>query len=254
MNKQDIKYYFDFLWAMTEKEIKARYKGTFFGFFWVALSPILQMLVIGLIFSFFIAIPNYFLFLLAGILPWSFFLRSVSMATSSIVSERALLQKAKFPIEAIPISIILANFFHLIITFSILSIYLIITKTLIFPEVLLIVPALIWIGIFTTGFSLLSATLQVRYRDTTFLVHSLSTLWFYATPILYSLALIPEKARVLFALNPLTSIFELFHQAILNQGMINGQILLTNGIISVGVVILGVITYRRQYKNFIDLI
>ena len=239
---------------MTEKEIRVRYKGTILGFLWVILGPILQMLIIGLFFSFFINIPNYFLFLLSGLLPWSFFSQSVSRATSSIVDGRTLLQKAKFPTNAIPVSIILANFIHLIVTFSILFIYLLITKALIFPGILLIFPSLTWLLFFTLGISLLTATLQVRYRETTFLVHSLLNLWFYATPVLYNLTLIPSKLHPLFVFNPLTSIFELFHRSTLNQGVINQQIILANVTITIGVIILGVITYKRQHKDFVDLI
>src|SRR3989304_9448269 len=115
-----LKHYLDFLWAMTEKEIKARYKRAVFGFLWVVLNPVLQMIIIGAIFSFFIKIPNYFLFLLAGLLPWQFFSTSLSKATPSIVHERSLLQKAKFPIETIPISLILANFFNMVVSFVLL--------------------------------------------------------------------------------------------------------------------------------------
>ena len=79
----DLKQYFDFLWAMTEKEIKARYKRAVFGFLWVILNPVLQMFIIGIIFSFFIKIPNYFLFLFTGLLPWQFFSLSLSKATPS---------------------------------------------------------------------------------------------------------------------------------------------------------------------------
>src|SRR3990172_12605877 len=107
--RERLKYYSDFLWVMTEKEIKARYKRAVFGFLWVILNPVLQMLIIGAIFSFFIKIPDYFLFLFTGLFAWNFFFLCVSKTTSSIVNERALLQKAKFPTEAIPISIILSN-------------------------------------------------------------------------------------------------------------------------------------------------
>src|SRR3989304_2803226 len=105
-----MKNYLDFILTMTQKEIKARYKRAVFGFLWIVLNPILQMIIIGVIFSFFIKIENYFLFLFSGLLPWQFISLSISKATPSIVFERALLQKAKFPIESIPVSIILATF------------------------------------------------------------------------------------------------------------------------------------------------
>src|SRR3990167_10860018 len=101
-----IKNYFNFLWAMTEKEIKARYKRAVFGFLWVIINPLLQMIIMGLIFSFFIKIPNYFLFLFIGLLSWTFFSLSIGKARPSFVNDRALLQKAKFPVEVIPLSVV----------------------------------------------------------------------------------------------------------------------------------------------------
>src|SRR3989344_4134477 len=123
--KERLKNYLEFLWVMSEKETKVRYKRAVFGFLWVVLNPSLQMLIIGVVFSLFIKIPNYFLFLFTGLLPWQFFSLSLSKATPSIVNERSILQKAKFPIEAIPISIILANLFNMIVSLTLFIIILI---------------------------------------------------------------------------------------------------------------------------------
>ncbi len=98
--------YIDLLLIMTGNEIKARYKGTVAGFFWMIINPLLQMLIIGFVFSFFIKVPNYFLFLFVGLLPWQFFSTSLSKATKSFVSARFLLQKTKFAKEIIPFSIV----------------------------------------------------------------------------------------------------------------------------------------------------
>ena len=247
-----LKHYLDFLWAMTEKEIKARYKHAVLGFSWAILSPLLHMLIIGFIFSLFIKIPNYYLFLLSGLLPWRFFSTSLSNTTTSFVQERSLLQKSKFPKESIPISIILSRFLQLIVSLGLLIFFLSITNKLVFPQILLLIPGLIWLLTFTVGLSLFTATLQVRYRDVNFLVQSLLLLWFYATPVLYGLALIPSRLRPIFALNPLTSIFGLFHLSILNQGIINSQIVIVNIFLTIVIVLLGVITYKKQHKYFVD--
>jgi ABC-2 type transport system permease protein len=249
---QGFKHYIDFLWAMTEKEIKARYKRAVFGFLWVVLNPVLQMIIIGLIFSFFIKIPNYFLFLLVGLLPWQFFSISLSKATPSIVYERSLLQKAKFPIETIPISLILANFFNMTVSLVILFFLLGFLNKLMFPQILLVVPALIWLLAFTIGLSLLTASLQVRFRDINFFVQTLLILWFYATPVLYTLSLIPKTLYPLFAINPLTSIFEIMHLSLLGQGVVNNQIVFLNLSTSVLVTFVGIFIYKRKYKFFVD--
>ena len=187
-------FYLDFLWAMTEKEIKARYKKAVFGFLWVILNPLLQMLIIGFIFSFFIKIPNYFVFLFTGLLPWGFVSLSLSKTTPSFVYERTLLQKAKFHKSTIPISIILSNFFHLLVSLGFLILFLVVAGKLPFPHILLIIPTLIWLLAFTIGFSLLSSSLQVKFRDINFFVQSPLMLLFYATPILYNLTLIPPES------------------------------------------------------------
>jgi len=244
--------YFDFLWAMTEKEIKARYKRAVFGFLWVILNPVLQMLIIGAIFSFFIKIPDYFLFLFTGLLAWNFFSLSVSKTTSSIVNERALLQKAKFPTEAIPISIILSNFFHMLVSFILLFMILVPLGKIAFPQVLLLIPALLWILVFTVGISLFFASLNVRFRDVNFFVQTLLILWFYATPVLYSLNLIPDKLYPLFSLNPLSSIFELFHFSLLGQGVVSQEIMVSNLAISLIIIFLGIAMFKKEQKYFVD--
>jgi len=251
-SKTLMKNYFDFIWAMTEKEIKARYKRAVFGFLWVVLNPILQMVIIGVIFSFFIKIPNYFLFLFPGLLVWTFFSLSMSKTTPSIVFERSLLQKARFPIEAIPISIVLANFFNVVISLVLFLVILVVFQNVTFPQILLLIPALIWLLVFTIGFSLLTASLNVKYRDVNFFVQTILILWFYATPIVYSLSIVPAKLLPFFSLNPLTSIFELLHLSLLNQGNLDYQITIVNIAISVIVLLAGIITFKREVRTFVD--
>ena len=244
--------YFDFLWVMTQKEFKASYKRTVFGFFWVLLYPVLQMIIIGTIFSFFVKIPNYLLFIFTSLLAWNFFSLSLSKATPSIVIERSILQKARFPIEAIPISIILSNFTNLLVSSALLLILLVFFDKLLFPQILLLFPAFVWLLIFTVGASLFTASLNVRYRDINFLVQTLLILWFYTTPVLYNLSLIPQSLHRLFSLNPLTSIFELIHFAVLGQGTINTNILCINIVLGLIIVFIGVLVYRKQNKYFVD--
>ena len=254
MNKYAIRHYLDFLWAMTEKEIKARYKHTLFGFLWVILNPILQMIVIGFVFSFFIRLPvdNYFLFLFAGLLPWQFFSLSLSKATPSFIHERSLLQKSSFPREVIPLSIILSNFFHFVVSLLMLFVFLLFTGKLLFPQILLVVPASLVLLLFTIGVSLLTATLQVRFRDISFFVQSLLVLWFYATPIVYNLTLIPSRFLVVYYFNPLSYLFELFHASVLHQPLPNTALFLVNFSIVGLVILIGWFLFRREHRFFVD--
>src|SRR3989344_4219904 len=245
--RERLKYYSDFLWGMTEKEIKARYKRAVFGFLWILLNPLMQMIIIGAIFSYFIKVPNYFLFLFVGLLAWQFFSLSLTKVTPSIVYERNLLVKAKFPIEAIPISIILSNFLHMIISYI-----LFLPVKLTMASLLLTITALIWLLLLTIGLGLLTASLNVRYRDVNFFIQTTIILWFYATPILYDSTIVSEKLFPFFALNPLTSIFEILHYSLLNQGRIDIKILAANLSLSLIIIMLGVLIFRKMHKFFVD--
>src|SRR5690242_15638685 len=97
--KTTASHFFELLWGMTEKELRARYKYTIFGFIWLVANPVLQMLIIGFVFTFFMKEPveHYYYHLFIGLLTWSFFSSSLTKATPAIVFERALIKKSSFP-------------------------------------------------------------------------------------------------------------------------------------------------------------
>lgn len=248
----EIKNYIDFLLAMTEKEIKARYKRAIFGFMWVVINPLMQMVIIGFIFSYFIKIENYYLFLFAGLLPWEFFSLSLSKATPSIVYERTLLKKAKFPREVIPISIVLSNFFHFIFSLALLIVILLIGGNFILSKVGFLLLAMVWLLFFTIGLSLLTSSLQVKYRDINFFIKAVLILWFYATPVIYPTWLVPDGINKLFSLNPLTTIVEMFHISLVGEGVLVREVVVFNILISFFIVVVGCKVFYKQYKYFND--
>lgn len=250
-----LKNYVDFLWEMTQREIKVQYKHAMLGFLWIILNPLFQMLLIWFIFSLFISIPvnNYPLFLFVGLLAWQFFSFSVSSATTAFVRDRYLVQKTKFPLEVIPLSITLSNFFNFIIALLLLIVFLIIAGSLPFPNILLLLPASLALLTLTSGSALLMASLQVKYRDTKFFVQSLLMLWFYATPIIYNLEVIPPSIKVLFFLNPLTTIFELFHLSLTTSGATLGSYLVAaNAALTVLIVGSGIRVFQKEKRYFSD--
>ncbi len=246
--------FWDLLLSMTEKELKARYKRTIFGFFWVIVNPILQMIVIGFVFRFFIKEPikNYYLYLLVGLLVWNYFSLSLSKTTSSIVNERSLIKKAKFPREVIPLSIILSNFVHLMIAFTLLIPIILISETFTFMSFSLLFVAIIMLLAFTTGLSLLTCALNVRYRDISFFVQAILVIWFYITPVVYTINVIPKSVMWIWRLNPLTSITQLFQSSLASAAGPGPAMLLSNSLIIIVVVLVGIFIFNRESKNFDD--
>lgn len=245
-------HYLDLLWAMTEKEIKTRYKGAMLGFLWIILNPLLQMIIIGSIFSYFMKIPNYFIFLFSGLLPWQFFSMTLLKSTSSFINERSLVQKAVFPKEIIPLSIMFANAFNLILS----QILLIIVVYLLHPtdpvSMWKLIPANLWIIAITAGCILLTASLTVRFRDVAFFVQTLTLLWFYSSPILYSLNQLPIHLQKLLQLNPLVYPLTLFQSSVNPTILVNHTLLLPNLFLTVILLISGVVIYRHESPYFVD--
>ncbi len=199
------RYWVDFLLAMTEKEIKARYKSAVLGFLWVILNPLFQMMVIGIVFQFIMnqSIEHYFLYLFSGLLGWNFFSSTITKTAPMIVYERGIIQKASFPRDTIILSHVLANLFHTIIGYALLLVVSLFVVHISPVKVCIFVLTLIFLTLFTAGLSLLFSALTVKYRDVAFFVNALIPLVFYCTPIIYSSTSLPEYLRTVLYINPL---------------------------------------------------
>lgn len=251
-----MKHFYELLIGMTKRELVARYKNTLFGFLWVVVNPLMQMFVIGFVFRFFIKEPiaNYYLYLLVGLLVWNFFSLSLSKATGSIVNERNLIKKAKFAREVIPLSIILSNFVHLLTAFAILLVPILLAGILSiynFPRLLM---GTVLLLTFTTGLSLLTSALNVRYRDINFFVQAVLIIWFYATPIVYSINVVPYNLMWFWRLNPMTSVIQLFQNALISAPAPGIGMLLSNSIVTIIITLIGWRVFKTESKNFDDWI
>jgi len=254
MKRTTIQHFWELLWEMTEKELRARYKHTVFGFLWVVANPLLQMFVIGFVFTFFmkVRLEHYYHYLFTGLLVWSFFSLSLSKTTPSIVLERSLIKKAKFPHAVIPLSIIVSNLIHMLAAFLMFLVPLSIIETLSISRLPYLLLGFMFLLMFTIGTSLLTSALNVRYRDVNFFVQALLIIWFYATPIIYSFSIVPQRFSWLWHLNPMTSILQLFQHAFVNYSLPSLPILLTNGALIVLVFYLGAKMFNKESKNFDD--
>jgi ABC-2 type transport system permease protein len=252
----NVRHFFELLWGMTEKELRARYKYTIFGFIWLVANPILQMLVIGFVFTFFMKEPveHYYYHLFMGLLVWNFFSLSLSKTTPSIVFDRSLIKKAAFPRSIIPLSIILSNFIHFVLAFSIFMLPITSLGTLSFSSIPYLLIGFCFLIIFTTGISLLTSALNVKFRDINFFVQALLLLWFYATPIIYSLFQMPRDLLWLWRFNPMTSILQLFQHALLGAPAPGLAMLASNIAVIIIITTLGILVFRDESKTFDDWI
>lgn len=245
---------FELLLAMTEREIKARYKSAVFGFLWIILNPILQMLIIGVVFSVVlkVALVDYLLFLFIGLLLWNFFSTTLTKVTPVIVYESNLIGKAVFSRQIIVLCIILSDLFHTVVAFFVFGIFLILVQKLNMVYFLLVPLSLIWATILVTGIGFFTSALNVRYRDVSFFVQALVPLWFYATPIIYSTKLVPQQLQIFLYLNPMVGIVQLARWSIIKGEVPDFSLILFNLLITVLMFIIGFLTFRKEAPYFDD--
>ena len=257
----------DLFLELTKREISIRYKKTIFGFLWMFLNPLSQMAIIGLVFGSFVSLSNhfsnYFIFIFIGLLIWNFFSNTVNKNTSIYVNEGILLHKSNFPREVIALSIIASNGFHFLISNIVFTIYLIgyylfsfRTSMLLhliknFPILIIFLLSLL---VLISGLSFLLSAINVKYRDTAFFIGAIMPLWFYASPIVWELKMIPTNWHVLAYLNPLVGIIELARKYFLNIPLTVNYGFYISLVVIIIIFFIGMTIFNKEKKYFDDWI
>ena len=213
-------------YVLVARELKARYRGSILGFFWSLLNPLLMLAVYAVVFAVIFqartpATSPYALFLFSGLLPWNWLASSLTDAASSLTTHGALLRKILFPAEVLPLVAVLAQGLHFVFALPVLLLGLLLGSFGTFgPRVPLgwplvqAVPLLVLEGVFVAGIGLLLAALTVHFRDVKDLLATALSLWFFATPVLYTLAEIKqERVRAVLRCNPAAPLFDAWRDA-----------------------------------------
>src|SRR5437667_9755374 len=206
---------------LTVRDLKLKYKGSVLGIAWSLLNPLLMMVIYTAVFSIFLRavnVPHYWALVLGGLLPWVFFSNSLVAATISFIRSPNLITKIYFPIEALPIAAVLANFINFLISLAVLLVILGVVG-LIGPSLILLPVILLAQLAITIGLAVAIAAVTVYFRDLEHLVTIAITAWFYLTPVLYPLdpKALPAGAGQYIGylkLNPLSWLFESYHSVL----------------------------------------
>ena len=193
------------LYELVVRDLVLRYRGSALGFIWTLLNPLLFLGVYTLVFSVYMraAIPNYTVFLIAGLLPWQWFATSINLGTSSIIDGRMFIGKAVFAPVILVLVPVLSNFVNFVLSLPILLFIAFIFGT--HPNwPMLVLPVLVGIQLLlTVGIMLCLATMNVFFRDLQQLVNVILMLLFYLSGIILPISSIPENARIFVMANPM---------------------------------------------------
>lgn len=249
------KHFSELLWEMTINELKIRYKKTYLGFIWALLYPLIQAIVIGFVFRYISpeVYSSYTSTLFLNLIIWNFFSSSVGNATPSIVQNRSLIKRAKFPYMTVPLSIVLCNGIHMISTLFVLFFFIRIMKISNGINIFSLLIGLSLIVLFTGCLALITSAVNTKIRDIYYITQAGLMIWFYATPVIYPVSKIPNHLIYLWNFNPLVEIIMLFQNAFFSN-QINTSLISIGTILILLTVPLGIYTFKHFEGYFDDYI
>lgn len=246
--------YRELLKTSVKKDIGGKYKHSFLGVLWSFVNPLLQIIVYAIIFPLIMRsnIEYYVVFMVCGLIPWNYFSTVINRASFTMIENGNILKKVYFPREILPLSVVTSE----TITFLISSIIIVcfvlgyglgITINIVFYPILLFVQFVLLLGI-----SLFVSSITVYFRDLQHFIGVLLQLFFYATPIVYSVETIPENFQWILKYNPMTYIIEGYRDIFYYQTMPEIGTLLIVLVIGILLCVTGYIVFNKLQKKFAE--
>jgi ABC-2 type transport system permease protein len=260
---------------LTLREIRGKYKRTVFGQLWSLANPLALMLIYTFVFGLIFRVrpdagdPSgvdvFALWLLCGLLPWVFLSTVINLGASALVSNAGLIQKVYFTRVVLPLSLVASTAYNWLFEMAVLLVALLIAGSFVLPWIPLMLLVMLLLVIFGAGLALLLSVANVYFRDTQYFVTIALQLWLYLCPIIYPMHLVEVASRdigglfgtsvtleMVYGINPMVHFIELFRNLLYD----NRWPELTEWLICIGwaggVLLVGMIVFRRNEKNLAE--
>jgi lipopolysaccharide transport system permease protein len=262
----DVLYWSD-LWRYRElfailawRDIAVQYKQTVIGVAWALIRPALTVAVFTIIFGRVAGLPSagtvpYPLLVMSGMLPWFLISTILSSGSNSLIGNANLLSKVYFPRLIVPLASSIVALVDFSLTFMMLLAMMAWFKFM--PSLhLLVLPVFVFMAILAAlGPALAMAALNIKYRDFRFLVPFVVQFGLYVSPVGFSSEVIPEKWRLVYAMNPAVAVIDGFRWCLLGgQSNLNLQTLVIGATVILVMLYLGIKLFRGTEKRFADLL
>ncbi|HUU34355.1 MAG TPA: ABC transporter permease [Vicinamibacterales bacterium] len=248
----------DVVRAWTVRTLRARYQQSALGWLWVVIQPVATVAIFTVVFTRFVRVDTgdvpYIVFSYTAVAPWALLASALPDMASSLVTNLNLVTKIYFPRAALP----LAAFAARVVDFAISAVILVVLVLaygirpsfawLVYLPVVFLVQAVLILGL-----GLGAAALNVYYRDVDPVLKLGIQIWFYASPIIYPVALVPQQWHWLYFANPMAGVIESY-RAVLLGGQAPGWNLVSAGALSLVAFVLGYGFFTRAEGRFADVI
>lgn len=243
--------------VLASRNIRIRYKQTFFGVAWALIQPLAAVAIFTLVFGRLAQVPSegipYPVFVYSGLVVWFYFSQSATLASESLAQYRELVTKVYFPRILAPLAAVVPGLVDLAISLVAVGIFMAIYGVAPGAAIVLLPFWILALVIVTFGLGTWLSALNVQYRDVRNALAFLLQLWFFASPVVYGSSLLEGGWGVLLALNPLVGLLEGFRWSLVGGPFPGPEALISLG---TGIVVLisGITYFGRAQRRFADLI
>lgn len=258
LNLHELADHWDLIFTLAARDVKVRYKQTVLGVVWVVLQPLLTALIFAFVFGMVAGLSAngqpYVVFAFAGVMTWTLFSNVLSRSSMAIVGNSHLVSKVYFPRLILPLSSALATLLDFAVVMVVMVALLLVNRIMPGYRFLLLPVWLSILLLLALGLGLIAGGLMVSYRDVQYIIPVLLTLGLYASPVAWSVLVVPEHVRWVFRINPLTGLLEAFRWSLLGQGTLDWPALAFSTVSAVAAFWAGTIVFARMERRFADVI
>ncbi len=239
------------------RDIKVRYAQTVLGATWAVFQPVITMVVFTIIFGRFVRVGSeglpYPVFSLAALVPWTYFASALTGASNSLVNSRHLITKIYFPRLVIPGAAVLSALVDFAIALVVLLLVMLAYGSYPGLRAAATLPLLLLMMMTALGTGCWLSALNIQYRDVKHSTGFLVQIWMYASPIVYSLSVVPPPYRLLYAANPMVGAIAGFRAALLGTPGPSMAELSVSFASATLLLVGGVLYFRRTERIFADV-
>jgi lipopolysaccharide transport system permease protein len=255
--------YRELIFLFVRRDFVTFYKQTILGPLWYIIQPLVNSVIFTIIFNKVANIPTDgippFIFYMSGTVAWSYFATCLTGTSNVFGANAGIFGKVYFPRLTVPISLVITGLFQFLIQFIVFLgffLYFMWQGADLKPNYLIFTLPLVLLqmAVLGLGVGILVSSLVTKYRDLTFAMGFAVQIWMYLTPIVYPLSQVPEKYRMLYVINPMASIVELFRASFFGVSSIEPVHVIISVIITLLVFVAGIIMFSRLEKTFMDTV
>jgi lipopolysaccharide transport system permease protein len=258
LNLREVWQFRDLLFTLAGRDLKLRYKQTALGVIWVVLQPLMAAGIFSFVFGKVAKLPSdgvpYLLFSFAGLLGWNLFSNTLTKTSSCLVGNAQLISKVFFPRLVLPLSSVPSAMVDFGVAAGMMVVMMFVYRVAPGWELVLAPVWLVMLLMIAMGIGLCTAALSVSYRDVQYILPVFVQILLYASPVAYSVAAVPANLRMFYYANPLTAPLEGLRGAILGGAMRGWPGAAWSAGAAVGLMGVGMMSFKRMERRFADVI